>query len=346
MAKRVKIEDEAPNSYFTSDKANLKFISSGCTLLDCALGGGFALGRMANVVGDKSTAKTGTATECLINFIKKYPSGNPAYREIEAAWDNDYAEAMGLPIDKVDFGDPAKPIQTVEDFIRDFEQYCEQQKKGQEGLYIVDSLDALSDEEEMEREVGEATYGMKKPKLLSEFFRKTARKIEQTNVCLLIISQVRDNIGAVGFGEKQKRAGGKAMDFYASQVVWFAHIGQIKRTIKGIDRVIGIDIRAKVKKNKVGMPFRECDYPFEFGYGINDFVANLAYLKKVKRLGDVDLDDADVKGEGWWNWPLMKELEKVDDADYRAEAARVATAVVDVWREVETTFLPKRSKYG
>ena len=31
------------------------FFSSGCTLLDCVLGGGYRSGRMINVIGDSST---------------------------------------------------------------------------------------------------------------------------------------------------------------------------------------------------------------------------------------------------------------------------------------------------
>ena len=43
--------------YFEKE-SSLEFISSGCQLLDKVLGGGYALGRVTNVVGDKSTGKT------------------------------------------------------------------------------------------------------------------------------------------------------------------------------------------------------------------------------------------------------------------------------------------------
>ena len=104
MAKRVrpKLDDEK-TSYFADEKKGYSFVSSGCTLLDCALGGGFPLGRIVNIVGDKSTAKTALATEALINFISAYPDGVPAYRDTESAFDQPYAEAMGLPLEKVNF---------------------------------------------------------------------------------------------------------------------------------------------------------------------------------------------------------------------------------------------------
>lgn len=56
MSKRKRIEEDddntdTKNSYFTSTKENLQFSTTGCTLLDCVLGGGgYVLGRMVNIV--------------------------------------------------------------------------------------------------------------------------------------------------------------------------------------------------------------------------------------------------------------------------------------------------------
>lgn len=341
MAKRVRAAVEKPkNSYFTSDKVNISFVSSGCALLDCALGGGFALGRTANVVGDKSTAKTGTATEVMINFTMAYPDGNVAYREAEAAWDDDYARAMGLPIDKIDFGDPEKPIITIEDFIRDFESFVDQQlKKKKPGLYILDSLDSISDDEEMDSDISKGTYGMVKAKKLSIMFRKMTRKQEQANVMLLIVSQVRENIGAGLFGEKYKRSGGKALDFYCSQVVWLANMGMLKRSINKVERPYGIKLKASIKKNKVAMPFREAQFTFEFGFGTNDLLASVTWLDEVDRLDAFDLKKTEFK-------EYVKEVSNMPTKEYAEERIKAAAAVKVVWAEIEETFLPKRSKYG
>jgi len=338
MAKRVRVQTAKPkNSYFTDEKANIKFVSTGCTLLDCALGGGAALGRTVNVVGDKSTAKTGTATEVMINFSIQFPKAKIAYRETEEAWDDEYAEAMGLPIDRIDFGDRENPIITVEDFHNDFEAFCDAQK-GEPGLYVLDSFDALSDEAEMARDIDKASFGAAKAKKMSEMFRKITRKQAKANVLLLIVSQVRDNIGAM-FGEKHKRSGGKALDFYASQVFWLAHIKILRRTINKVERPYGIEILAKVKKNKVGMPFREAQFIFEFGFGINDLLASVTWLNQVDRLDTLELKKGEYK-------EYVKSLADLNSSDYADERARAAKAVKEVWAEVETTFLPKRQKYA
>jgi recombination protein RecA len=338
VRKRIAIETpdlKSQGNYFTSEKSDLSFSSSGCTVLDCALGGGWCLGRIGNIIGDRSTAKTGLAVEALINFLQTYPKSRVGYRETEAAFDKKYAEAMGLPISKIDFG-PHEPLNTVEDFARDFDKFLDERIKSKEaGIYILDSLDALSDEAEMERDIGKGTYAMEKAKMLSTFFRKSARKQEQAKVLLLIVSQVRENIG-VTFGDKFKRSGGKALDFYASQVILLAHIETMKRTINKLTRPVGINIKAKVRKNKVGLPFREAEFIYEFGYGIKDVGASIAWLQTIDSLKDADIEDVKT---------YLKELETLSAAEYREECLRLSGVVKKKWAEIETLFIPQRMKY-
>lgn len=304
--------DKAGGLYFSSAKDNLQFIRSGCTMLDMVLGGGWALGRMANIVGDKSTGKTLLAMEAIANCFHQYPDARVRYNEAESAFDSDYARALGIPIDRVEMKEDCK---TVEELYDDVDFWIKEElKKKQPALYILDSIDALSDAAEMERGFGESSYGGAKAKKFSEFFRRKRQELKETNVCLLMISQTRDNIGAM-FGEKHTRSGGKALDFYASQILWLAHMGMLKRTVSKVERPVGVKIRAKCKKNKVGLPFRECDFEITFGYGIEDAKASHAWLKEV--------------GEST-----------------KADGEALRTFVMTKWHDIERTFIPTRRKYG
>ncbi len=316
-----------PNNYF-AQPSPYSFVRTGCSLLDCALGGGWALGRVANLVGDRSTGKTALGVEALINFCQQYPKGKTAYRDVECAFDAQYAEHMGLKLDKVDFGDPDKPLTTVEDFAQDLEKFVDECDG--HGIYVLDSLDALTTESELKQAFGDQGYGTAKAKLLSELFRKLTSKINQSNVLLLIVSQLRDNIGVM-MGEKHKRSGGRSLDFYASQIVWLARIKTLERTQHKIKRAYGVRVKASVKKNKVGLERRTCEFDFLYGYGAEDLGASLGWLEDAGLLKQSGFDKLDI--------------EAMDTETYRKTQALVDEVVKREWAEADERSRQKRRKY-
>src|SRR5262245_21634557 len=118
--------------------------------------------------------------EACSNFAIKYPKGRILYRESEAAFDVDYAKSMGMPVSRVEFAPPDKFF-TVEDFFEDISHILDElSKSNTPALYALDSLDALSDRDELEREIDKGSYGAAKAKKLSELFRRLVQKIERT----------------------------------------------------------------------------------------------------------------------------------------------------------------------
>jgi len=329
------------------------FFQSGSTLLDLALGGGWALGRVFNIVGDKSTGKTLLAIEAFANFDIQI-KGRMRYAEAEAAFDEAFAEQLGFP---ESVQRPTELLHTVEDFMRDFHGFISEcSENGDPGLYILDSLDALTDEAEIkkfeqnlksgssdndEEGDGEApkakgSYGVAKAKKMSEMFRMMTAEAAAADCTLGIISQIRDKIG-VTFGETKTRSGGRALDFYASQVLWLAEVGKKDRTAYNQKRVTGVKIQSKVKKCKVGLPFREANYDILFGYGIDDENSMLDYLITNKQL---------VKEAGE---SMRKDVLKArDNSDYKTLVEIRDALKADVrriWKDVEDKLTPKIRKY-
>ena len=317
-------------------KEAIPFIPSGSTLLDCVLGGGWAEGRVANIVGDKSAGKTLLAIEACANFAMRHPAEHIAYRESEAAFDMDYAHSMGMPVG-VDW---SEEVRTVEDMDKDLAKWLASKRPSEPNLYVLDSLDALSDDAESEREIGTASYGVGKAKAMSEMFRRRTAELREKRCTLIIISQIRDKIG-VTFGETKTRSGGRALDFYASQVVWLSEIKKIKRTVTGVDRIVGVHVRARNKKNKVGRPFRETDFTIMFNYGVDDAVSMLDWIKTNKgerHLNGTSLDDyATVLKRA----RADKDREVVSGIE--KELANICRAR---WEEIEDALSPSMSKYG
>ncbi len=332
---------ETGGSFFaTPEKANT--FSSGSTMLDAILGGGWGERRIANIIGDKSTGKTLLAIEACANFIRKHPEGDIIYCEAEAAFDIEYAQTLGMPVDRVTFGDTIidGPVYTVEDWYDIVQSVCEQGAKDKHPkLMILDSLDALSDRAETTRELDQGTFGASKAKQLSQIFRRITQDLEKANVTLLVISQVRENIG-VTFGSKYTRSGGKALEFYCSQIIMLAHTGQIKRTMKGVERVVGVKIKANCTKNKIGLPFRQASFPIQFGYGIDDIASMLDWLVETKRYEDVGFDSKEHVLK------TAKGLAKLSDEDYDALVTDLQKQVPEIWSSIEEGFLPTRKKYG
>lgn len=334
MAKRTRIiTSEEGGSYFSAPKSNLQFIGSGAKTLDLVLGGGWAENRVANIVGDKATGKTLLCIEACANFAFKYPKGKIRYREAEAAFDEPYAAALGMPVDRVDFGEP---LETVEDLFEDLERIVDGAKQNE--LVICDSLDALSDRGELKRDMDQGSYGAEKAKKLSQLFRRLIRKMERKHVTLIIVSQVRDKIGAM-FGRKTTRSGGKALDFYASQILYLAHLGQINKTVAGQKRSIGVEVKAKCDKNKVGLPFREAEFNIRFGYGVDDAQSCIDWMIDTGNFKELGISKDESKA-------YLSVLLKMSPEAALEETNRLRQMVEHRWYEIERRMLPTRKKYG
>lgn len=334
---RVKLDSEDDGNYFTSQNKNIKFVKTGCSLLDYVLGGGWAIGRFANIVGDSSTGKTLLAIEACANFARQYPKGKIYYRETELAFDYEYAHAIGMPIERVDFADN-ESYTTIEDYYNDLLQCVEEIKdRGVEGIYIVDSLDALSDKAEMNRKFEEDSYNTSRAKQMHKLFRMVNAKVAEANMCHLVISQEKDKLNAMMFGKKSTRSGGRALDFFASQILWLAHLGKVYKTREGIKRSIGINVKAKCEKNKIGLPFKECELEIKFGSGIDSLSADLNFLKEYNMLNRITSKKIT---------EYKASIEDMSDEEYWQETARVGAISVECAREIDSLFMKGvRQKY-
>lgn len=336
-------EAERRGSYFLqpeSDDDDLYF-SSGCAVVDCILstgGRGWRLGRMANVVGDSSTSKTGIAAiEAFANFSRKFPKGKMWYREAEGAFDRPYGRKMGMP-EGVSFweDDYEQPLDTVEDVFEDLERILSRTRT-QPGLYVLDSLDSLTDRAEKKRKVDQASYGQDKAKQVGKLFRVLVRELEKASIAVVVVSQLRENIGVM-FGEKKRRSGGKAMDFYASHCLWLRRKEVVAAKTGKVERPTGIIVEAFLKKNKLGLPLRKADYLYRFGWGVDDVLTSLRWLESASLLKET-LGVADTA-------VFLKTYQKLDRDSQRQARDDLSSVVKESWARIDEALLPAEGKYS
>ena len=287
------------------EKTKVEFLDSGSTVLNLTVSGkgrdgGWARGRVVNIIGDGSSGKTLLALEMAANCFYRLDKNPETYSKVKKILIvyNNVEAVMDFPIEKMygkKFYDSVEWIQipTIEGFGRDYTRRVTDLKEGEFLLYIVDSLDTLVSEDAQERFIKaaekdkpeEGSFGMEKQKYSGKFFGNLCGIGKDKDSTLVIISQVRENIG-VSFGKKYRRAGGKALDFFTHQCCWLAVKSHLKKTVRGETRTYGIMVKAKLERSKVGKPFRESDFIILFDYGVDRILSDIIYLygEKEKKL--------------------------------------------------------------
>lgn len=261
-----------------------RLVSTGTTMLNLGLSdtpdGGMMLGKMVNVVGDTSSGKT---TLCL--SVLAEASQNPAldnyeliFDDVEAANEFDLTSMFGKRLaDRI-----KKPSKNgASDTITELQNnILNRLEKGKPFIYVLDSFDALTTDEELDRAYSQAagkevkgSYGMQKAKGSSQLFRIITRELDNSASLLIIISQVRENIDPMSH-QKYCRTGGKALDFYAFNILWLGNIGAVKNG----DRIIGHDVRIRPSKNKINGKLRVTEYQTYDSYGIDDVGSMIDFM--------------------------------------------------------------------
>jgi RecA/RadA recombinase len=349
-----KLTEQIKSRAKTKEKEKVvNFISTNSTILDLICGGGFPDNGVINIVGDKSSGKTLLTIEFLASAKRTFKDKlKIIYDDCEAGFHFDTKRLYGFKL----YDSEYSFSKTVEDLEYNITRELKKLKGDERLIYVVDSLDAVGSEDEKERSkklyeakskgktLEKGTYGMSKQKQLGVTFRNIADELKKKKALLIIISQVRYNIGVM-FGEKYTVSGGKALEFYAAIRLYLAECEKKKKKVKGIEKVYGITIKVKTKKNKVGLPFRDGFIDVLFDYGVDDIMSNICYLYNLrtdtgKLKSKKDRKDTLVEWEDK-EYTIEELIEHIENKNLERKLKK---KVMDKWYKIEEEISSKDRK--
>jgi hypothetical protein len=336
-------------------------LSSGATLLNLACSndpaGAFLSGKYYFLVGDSRAGKTflsmtlfaeATINKAFSNHRLIYDNVEDGMLfDIEALFNKEVAERLEHP------GSARAPCsRSIEEFYFHLDDAIGTAKEDETPfVYVLDSMDGLDSDAASDKfeehkkahrtgKTAAGSYGDGKAKVNSQNIRRCLSGLRDTNSILLVVSQTRDNLG---FGFKTKtRSGGHALQFYSTVEIWTSLVGSIKKTVKGREREIGVNVRAKIEKNRITGERNTVQLPIYSSYGIDDIGSCVDYLIEEghwsKKKQSIMAEDFDITAT------REKLIQTIEKEGWVEELREI---VGDVWNSIrEECRLDRKSKYS
>ncbi|MDY0314739.1 MAG: hypothetical protein RBR32_06650 [Bacteroidales bacterium] len=368
-----KREQEVDEDDFDLDDENindLRFISSVSYNTNLALTGdinkGHPIGRIIIVTGDYSTGKTEYYLEIIAKTMAEYLAKGKKIKVViddaEYALDDDFARKLGVP--KIIKKEPKKKIpdkyvelrnsELIEDFHGSIYEVMEDYEDYDLILYCLDSIDSLSDRSEKDlieknlkklkkREDGnddnveklKQSYGAQFAKYMSQLFRNLRADIKNTNTVLILIAQLREDLGNKGYQKKTTSRGGKAQRFYASQIIELLRAGKLYKTqkVKNTSKIpYGSTVKALVTKNKVYPEGRHTYYDIILNpiVGVDNVGSLIDFCTTYKGLEKSGKGKIEWNGKSFSRDKLREEIGK-----NKKQYKKLLKLAQDTWNEIE-----------
>jgi recombination protein RecA len=297
VAYQVEQSAQIPPQQVKKERSWKKTLSTGCLLLDLAISGGKTKyggipgGTILEIYGENSSGKTTILGELWGSAQRA--GGETKFLEPEAKIDVDYLRTFGIEVKLADIIRPST-VTEVEYFMIGALETTGSGKTASTKRSLdkawrpepeninyagLDSIASLASETEMLR--GDK-MGQKKPKDMSEMFRRISDHIARYNIIFACSNQVRVN----NDNGVLEPTGGVATSFYTTVRIGLFKGKDLTKDAKLEGQedkhkdvlVYGQDVYFYILKNHLDNPRRKGKLRMIFNYGIDDLGTNLEWL--------------------------------------------------------------------
>jgi RecA/RadA recombinase len=363
------LEDEPPE---TEDIVGPKkvdwgrLIPSGSTLINCGCSdnpfGAYVLGTINTIPGKSQGGKSAlmlTMLACCAND-ERFDDHLLIYDDGEQTNDFDIPYLFP-PLAKIRDGLPRllAPAYTKKDkipvhsnTIQDFKTNILKLLAGNKPfIYVQDSLDSLSSDEEMERSFKEALesaiklkspetieavkvgYKTEKARHVSTLLRTINSAIKSKNSTLFIVQQTKQVMGAKPGQRKWYTVNGEAPYFYSYHRLYFKQVKSLTNEYRNIKNKIGGVKSVEIIKNKLNGKIRSDGIQFDYwdDYGLDDVGSCIDFLKKTKEWKS---DSAGIIATGI-NETKMPRIDLINYIEKNNLERQLQEIVGYVWSDIE-----------
>jgi recombination protein RecA len=198
----------------------------------------------------------------------------------ENAYNPEFATHLGIDPKKLIYSAP----ETLEDCFQVIEDTIKEIRGVDEETPIVVVYDSIAvspskAEYEAENYEGNNMQGAIRAKATGACLRKINPLMRKYKVALVVINQIRNKVGVMYGSPDTMAAGGKSLEYYLG-----VNLKCVSNKTSDLIRnehksVVGIKGTVRNTKNKVSIPFRECEFELMYNEGLNPFTGVLKQLE-------------------------------------------------------------------
>ena len=200
---------------------SVESIPFGIKTLDTITGiNGVPRGMLTEIYGAESNGKSSLCLR-LVSEAQKLGL-KTGYIDMELAMSKELATKAGVNLDAMIIARPSTGEEAFDLLNKMIESGVQ--------LVIIDSVSALSPEDELEAEFSQQSIGLQ-ARLMSKGMRKIIGTAMRHKAAIVFVNQIRDDINKMGFGPKTTTSGGRALRFYSALRLQTARIGWKKKIL-------------------------------------------------------------------------------------------------------------------